>query len=168
MNKTIVSLLMGYLLFLNTSCFPSHNENSVSSISYSNYDAITLSRTDLENSTKLMDSQTISKSGEIYIKDNYLIVNDPNKGFHIYDNTDPKNPIKLKFLQVLGSTDLAIKGNIIYANNAVDLITIVIENNFESIKITKRVRDIFPELRSPDGWYNSDTNIAVDWDLKTN
>ncbi len=136
---------------------------------YSSYKAVTLSRTDFENSTALINSQPVEKSGKIYVKDNYLIVNEPNKGFHIYDNTNPENPIKIKFLKVLGSTNLSIKGNTIYTNNAIDLITIAIKEDFNSINVTKRVRDVFPELTSPDGYYNnSSSDIVVDWTLKDN
>ena len=166
MKKNISYLLISCLILLNTSCWiPEGEEPQYESY---DYDPVTLSRDAFENSTKLIDNQPIKKSGKIYIKDDFLIINEPNKGFHIYDNTDPENPKKLKFLQVLGSTDLSIKGNNIYANNAIDLIAISIDDEFNTINITKRIRNIFPELQSPDGFYNNETNITVDWKLKTN
>lgn len=67
------------------------------------------------------------------MKDDFLIINGPNKGFHIYDNTNPENSKKLKFLEVLGSTDVSIKGNSIYTNNAIDLITLLVNDDFTSI-----------------------------------
>lgn len=67
------------------------------------------------------------------MKDDFLIINEPNKGFHIYDNTNPENSKKLKFLEVLSSTDVSIKGNSIYTNNAIDLITLLVNDDFTSI-----------------------------------
>jgi hypothetical protein len=37
------------------------------------------------------NAQPIIKSGKIYIKDDLMFINDVNKGFHVYDYTDPKN-----------------------------------------------------------------------------
>lgn len=132
------------------------------------YDALSMSREKFESSTILLDSKPIDKSGKIYVKDHFLIINEPYEGFHIFDNTDPKDPKPIYFLKVLGSTDLSIKDNVIYANNAVDLIAISINSNFNSITVTKRVRDAFPELISPDGYYNDNAanDIVFNWKLK--
>lgn len=133
------------------------------------YEPVILSRTDFENSTELMASQPNIKAGKIYVKDAYLIINEPNKGFHIYNNSDPKAPLKIGFLKLLGSSDISIRGNMLYANNGVDLIAVKIDLDANKIDVTKRVKNVFPEKISPDGFFNytSGDEVVVDWVLKT-
>ena len=169
MKKVIKLVFITLLLTLNTACpYFGGTDDDINNIS-SNYEPVIIDRETFENSTELVAGQPIEKSGKIYVKDNYLIINEPNKGFHIYDNTNPENPINIKFLKVLGSSDLSIKNNIVYANNAVDLIALTINENFETITVTKRVRNVFPELTSPDGFFSnslSNSEIVIDWNIK--
>lgn len=166
MKKTIYRLLILSLILLNTSC-PFYGGDD-GFIQTSAYEPVILEREAFENSTELVDDQSIETSGKIYVKDNYLIINEPRKGFHIYDNTNPENPTKIKFLRVLGSSDLSIKGNMIYANNARDLIALSIDEDFKNVTVTKRLQNVFPELLSPDGFYGyaSNSQVIIDWKLK--
>ncbi len=167
MKKSILFCLL--VSSINISCIYLHNDDDEPPYT-SAYEAITIDRETLENSTELISPQPNVKSGKIYVKDHYLIVNEPNEGFHIYNNSDPEAPSKIGFLKVLGSTDLSIKNNVVYANNAVDLIAIKINTDFNEISVTKRVKNIFPEKVSPDGYTNNKPNneIVIDWVLKTN
>ena len=75
----------------------------------SSYEPVVLSRTEFENSIQLKEPESISVSGKIYVKGNLLFINELRKGFHMYDNTDPSNPLPIRFISVPGSTDLAIR-----------------------------------------------------------
>lgn len=133
------------------------------------YEPIYLNRGDFENSVILKDKLPIDTSGKIYVKDNFLFINELNKGFHVYDNSDPSNPVATKFIKAPGSTDLAIRENIIYINQATDLIAVEYNTNTNELSLTKRVENAFPPLRSPDGFdaYNIPENsVVVDWKLK--
>jgi len=112
------------------------------------YGATVMSRTELENSIHLLDPQAVTKSGKIYIKDNYLFVNDVNRGFHIYNYSDPQHPSPMAYLEVPGATDLSMRGNTLYINQAVDLVTLTLDNN--AIYMVKRNRNVFPQKTAPD------------------
>ncbi|MFD0988887.1 hypothetical protein ACFQ1R_02155 [Mariniflexile jejuense] len=163
MNKLYIICL----ILTCTSCLYIRN-NDDTEPQKSSFKAVTINRSDFENSTELMEAKPNIESGKIYVKDNYLIINEPNEGFHIYNNSNQKTPIKIGFLKILGSTDLTIKGDIIYANNAVDLIALKIDLELNSIEITKRVKNIFPEKASPDGYYNDTPTdeVLINWVLK--
>lgn len=136
---------------------------------YSQYEPIYLTRGDLDNSIALLEPQVIANSGKIYVKDNLLFVAEKRKGFHVFDNTNPANPIKIRFLAVPGSTDLAVRNNILYLNQATDLVTARFNLEQNSLAVTKRVENTFPILYSPDGYYPFDapeSSIVVDWKLK--
>lgn len=132
-----------------------------------NYQAVTMLRSDFENSTELLESKPITNTGKIYVKDNYLFINEPNKGFHVFDNSNPENPVNLVFLKVLGSTDLSIKGEMLYINNSTDLIAVKPNFSESTIEITKRVQNAFPELASPDFSYHNtpENEVIINWIL---
>lgn len=129
------------------------------------YKPVMLQRSVFENSIVLEKPQTIIKSGKIYIKDDLMFINDVNKGFHVYDYSDPKNPVGLQFIKVPGATDLAIIDDIIYINQAVDLVTLTYNFTTKKISITNRNKNVFPQKKSPNGFSgNPDKNeIIIDW-----
>lgn len=131
------------------------------------YTPIIMQRSDFEATTTLQSTpEAIVNSGKIYVKDHYIFINERNKGFHIIDNSDAMNPENIGFLNVLGSSDLTIKGTSVYVNNATDLLALTIDPETGSIEITKRIPNAFPQIRSPFGnrFFGLDENeIIVDW-----
>jgi hypothetical protein len=85
----------------------------------------------------------IGTAGKIYIKDNYLFVNEKFKGIHVFDNSNPSSPVNLAFLDIPGNVDLAVRGNYLYADNYVDLIVLDISNLNSPVEVA-RIKDIFP------------------------
>src|SRR5690606_12462270 len=133
------------------SCFYNyHDDDDFSTSHYSQYTPVILSREQLQSSIKMTAPKNMEKAGKIYVKDSYIFITDENKGFHIYDNSNPNAPQLTGFLEVPGATDMAIKNNTIYINQAVDLVAVSINNN--SVTIHKRIQNTFPQKISPDGW----------------
>lgn len=134
-------------------------------IPISNYKPELISRTDFEKTTTLSEATTIVNSGKIYLKDNFLFVNEVNKGFHIFDNTDPEKPKNILFLQVLGATDIAIKNDVMFINNATDLVALTINQNTKELTIEDRITNAFPQKISPDGFEHNTPNdqIIINW-----
>lgn len=87
------------------------------------------------------------KTGKIYIYDNYLFINEPGEGIHIYNNTNPGAPVNIAFLQIPGNIDLAIHNNILYADRFIDLLAFDV-SNISNIKQVKRVNDVFKQVYS--------------------
>ncbi|MDO4879999.1 MAG: hypothetical protein Q3983_01850 [Capnocytophaga sp.] len=139
---------------------------------YSKYDPEIMSRTEFENSVSIIGSKPMEKAGKIYLVEDMLFLGDENKGFHIYDNSDPTAPKSIGFLRIPGASDLAVKENseVIYVNQAVDLIAFSIDKTSLQITMHKRLKDVFPVLRSPDGYYPAENftkdKIVVDWHKK--
>lgn len=124
------------------------------------YRAVTMPRSVLENSIKLTGAKPVTNAGKIYVKDNLMFVTEVNEGFHIYDYADAANPVQKAYLEVPGATDIAIRNNNLYINQAVDLVTLVYDNN--AITLGGRTRNIFPQKSSPDGyWFNAGANEII-------
>jgi hypothetical protein len=90
-------------------------------------------------------AQEIENPGKIYIYKDFLLINEPNKGIHIYDNKNPANPINLSFIPIEGNVDLAINSDILYADNYVDLLAFDL-SNIRNIRLVNRVKDVFNHL----------------------
>jgi len=98
--------------------------------------------------------QELDNPGKIYIYGNYLLINEPTKGIHILDNSNPSNPINKNFIPIEGNVDLAVNSNILYADNYVDLLAFDI-SNLNNIQLIKRVEDVFTHM------YNHDTGQVI-------
>jgi hypothetical protein len=102
---------------------------------YSDYESL--------RKVEVLPPQKLKNAGKIYIKDNYLFVNEQGEGVHIFDNSDKSNPKAIAYLAIPANQDVAIKGTTLYADNADDLVAIDI-SDLKAIKVTKRIEKSFP------------------------
>lgn len=166
MKHFIILLILGMSL---QSCITDSSSDDVDPIELlTNYDAITLDRPTFENSVSLQDPKNIVDSGKIYVLNGLLFVNEKNEGFHVFDNEDPTNPTPLSYITAPGATDLAIKNDVYYINQAVDLIAVTYDKQTANLQVTKRIRDVFPPKMSPDGFIPNvgADQIIVDYELE--
>lgn len=98
-------------------------------------------------------NKSLTKTGKIYIYQNYLLVNTPNQGIHIYDNTDKENPVSLVFVNIPGNLDIAVKQDNLYVDSYIDLVVLDI-SNMNNIQEIHRIENVFP--------YNAYQNIPED------
>ncbi len=111
------------------------------------YEPVYLPFETLYKSFKIEPPKELKNPGKIYIKDHFIFVNEIKLGIHIIDNSNPRSPENIGFIKVLGNHDLAIKGNILYADSYNDLITVdisQINNSVSKIRLVERVKFVFP------------------------
>lgn len=122
-------------------------------VSYGEYTPVFMKRSEMEKSVKLEAAQPLLQTGKIYLYGSYILVNEKYKGIHIIDNSNPAAPVNKAFLRLEGCIDMAVKGNVLYADNAVDLVAIKTNDDFSAMEVTKRILNIFPETEAPDGYW---------------
>jgi hypothetical protein len=141
---------------------------------YTAYKAVLMTREQLESSIKTDTPQKMKNPGKIYLKDHFIFIIEKYKGVHIVDNSDRLNPVKKGFIHIPGIVDVAIKGDVLYADNAVDLVALDI-HNFPEVVLTQRIKNTFSELTPPESdnipWeYTKDqrpnNTIIVAWEEK--
>lgn len=88
-------------------------------------------------------AKAITSNGKIFIKGNYIFLNELNKGFHIINNTNPSAPQRIAFVSVPGNIDLIANGNYLFADNYVDLLTFDISNP-ANIQLVSRTESVLP------------------------
>jgi len=116
-----------------------------------NYEPILMSRTDMEASVELGAPRTIVSPGKMWLYNNLIFLVEQYKGIHIIDNSNPAASKTIAFIQVDGCTEITMKGDILYANNAVDMIGIK-GTDFSSIEVVTRNRNMLPIIASPEPW----------------
>jgi hypothetical protein len=99
--------------------------------------------------------------GKIYIKDNYLFINELKKGIHIVDNANPASPKFVSFINIPGNIDMAVVDNVLYADSYTDIVVINISNPAKIGEIG-RVENVFTN-GTADGvtWYYNDQEKTV-------
>jgi hypothetical protein len=136
---------------------------------YGEYVPVFMERTELEKSVfYVSEGRELENPGKIYYKSPYIYINERYKGVHVIDNTNPSSPKNIGYIVAPGCLDVAIKGNVMYLDNAVDLVAF----DLDSKQVTTREQDVFPEPLAPNGSYYyyhnrpSNTAVLVGWKLR--
>lgn len=80
--------------------------------------------------------------GKIYIYKDFLFVNESGKGVHVINNINPASPKPYAFISIEGNVDISIKGDVLFADNYADLVTLDI-SDVENITLLGRIKDVF-------------------------
>ena len=162
-----ITLLLFVIAAFLTGCM----DNTVEKITYTANVPVYMPFNEFRSSFAKGDTCEITTPGKIYFKDGYLFVNEYGKGIHVIDNSDPANPEKIAFYKILGNVDMAIRGNILYADSYIDLLAIDI-SDLENPREVGRLENIFPEV-VPEGdvWYayamvDRSKGVIIDWKVK--
>ena len=111
---------------------------------YEYYEPIYLSYEELRSAIESVGSQSLHEPGKIYLKDNYVFLNERNVGIHVIDNSNPNNPVKISFINIPGNIDMAIRGNILFVDSYIDLAALDI-SDIRHVREVKRIKNAFPE-----------------------
>ncbi|WP_040302644.1 LVIVD repeat-containing protein [Algoriphagus machipongonensis] len=134
-------LFMLSVLFL-SSC---HDEHT-STYTYRTLQPVYLEMSDVRARVITSEpARPLDNTGKIYIYGDYLFINEPTEGIHILDNSNPSNPVNLSFIPIEGNVDMAVNGDILYADNYVDLLAFDI-SKIGNIQLIKRVEDVFSHM----------------------
>lgn len=140
MNKryplAILSFLGTILLLLVSGCDKSHDKLYVS------YEPIYAPRTAVLAAINGNASEPITAVGKIYVKDPYIFISDTGRGVHVIDNHNPSHPVQTAFLAIPGNNDIAVKGNILYADMSDELLTLDI-SDIHNVKLLNEQQNIF-------------------------
>jgi hypothetical protein len=139
--------LLGFVAFFAiafsmTSCT---QDTCTREITYTKYTPIFMTTADMRQDAAATASRDLVAPGKIYFYNNYIFINELRKGIHIIDNTNPSSPQNLGFIEIKGNVDMAVKDNILYADNYMDLLAIDITNPLAPMQMSRQ-QDVFPTL----------------------
>jgi hypothetical protein len=87
--------------------------------------------------------RSVEHPGKIYIYGRFIFLNELDRGIHIIDNSVPANPRRVAFIDIPGCVDMAVKGDMLYADAYTDLVVLDISNPLAA-SLKKIVEDVFP------------------------
>ncbi len=125
-----------------TSCEDKHLQTYMANVPlYMTYD-------ELRSSFKVGAEQPLEKPGKIYFKDNYMYINEYQKGIHVVDLSNPENPERKVFIEIPGNVDISIRNDVLFAESYVDLVLIDVSDPSQPMFI-KRIEDLFEYIIPP-------------------
>src|SRR5436309_14397061 len=110
--STSLSLLIGAMLLL---ILPGCFKDKITK-TYTVITPVYTLKTSFLGSINGNPAQPIGTIGRIYTKDQFIYLNEPDKGIHVIDNSDPTHPKQIAFFNIPGNEEMAIKGNTLYAD----------------------------------------------------
>lgn len=103
------------------------------------------SQAEIDAPIEAMSPRALQQPGIIYHYQNYLLINEFREGIHVFDNSNPENPIPLSFISIDGNEHFAITDGYLQANKYSSLLTIDIADVQNPVE-KSRVRNAFSEL----------------------
>ena len=128
---------------------------------YTFYRPVYHTKDQVRQNIKNLQAVDLVKPGKMFYKDGYVFLNELDKGVHIIDIKNPASPQKVAFVNIPGCIDLAVRGNILYADLYTDLVAIDISNPLD-VKLTTAINGVFPH-RYYDAFSADTSKVITDW-----
>ncbi|MBX7240733.1 MAG: hypothetical protein K1X92_03210 [Bacteroidia bacterium] len=156
-------LFLSFIVVLSLSFTGCFKDKCKMKYTYLRYTPVYMSLETFRNSVKIEGPSDLKNPGKIYTSNNLLIVNEVAKGVHIFNNVNPANPVNLSFISIPGNYDMAVKDNLLYCDNSIDLVVFDISNPAAPLMVS-RVENTFPHMTSFNGYFaDPNQGVVVDW-----
>lgn len=159
MKKSLLSLIPVLALVVALTLSGCKKDKCLQTRTYKTYSPEYMSYDEMRSSVRSEAAQPLQTPGKIYLKGNYIFVNEVNKGIHVIDNSNPYSPQNISFINIPGNVDIAASGDILYADSYVDLVVLNISNP-SNVTVVKRVENALP-YPSYEYGYSADPTLGV-------
>src|SRR4029078_13461762 len=109
------------LSFLFSGCL---KDRCTHTYTYTWYEPLYKTTEEVRANIKSNPAREIKAPGKIVILGNYIFLTEVDRCIHIIDNTHPSSPRNIAFIDIPGNSDIAVKGNTLYADFYSDLVTL--------------------------------------------
>ncbi|HSC54664.1 MAG TPA: hypothetical protein VLC98_13625 [Phnomibacter sp.] len=130
--------------------------------SYTYYRPVYKTKESVRQNVKSSAPVAVVAPGKLFYKDGYVFLNEVLKGVHVIDIKNPASPVVVSFIAIPGCIDLAVRGNILYADLTTDLVAIDITDP-TNVQVTKIVEGVFPHRYYGNYFQNDTSQVIVDW-----
>ncbi|MEM7574736.1 MAG: hypothetical protein AAF433_17655 [Bacteroidota bacterium] len=111
-------------------------------LTYVGYEPIIIYPEDFRVTIQATGPQELCEPAGFYYYQNHLMIIERNEGLHIINNSNPAAPRSLSFLPVKGAQAVAVSNDVLYINNATDLVTFDL-TDLSSPQMLGRTEDVF-------------------------
>lgn len=106
-------------------CF---RDNCRSSRTFVQLEPIYMTASEARSGLTVEAPRAMEAPGKIYAWGPYVFLGERYKGIHVMDNSDPTNPRPIAFWNLPGNVDMAIRGQYLYADQYMDMVTFDLTN----------------------------------------
>src|SRR4051812_21370574 len=78
-------------------------------------------RPQVMEAARLQAPRELKDPGSFALLNNTMYVNEKNKGIHVFDYSNPANPVNKGFIPIPGNRGISLKENYLYADCYIDL-----------------------------------------------
>jgi hypothetical protein len=160
------SFLFFSLTFLFSACFLLFQgcvkDSCKKAYKYTYFQPVYKTTAEVKANIKNNTPREIEKPGKIYIRGNYIFLNEIDRGIHIIDNSDPAHPKNFAFIDIPGNLDIAVKDDILYADLYTDLVAIDISNP-RQVVVKKFVENVFPHRYYGNSFAMDSSKVIAQW-----
>jgi hypothetical protein len=151
-----IALGLIMLLFLLPGCTDKCNTTTT----YTTYEPVFESMSELRLAVEILPPQARDSQGKIYIYGQYLLLGEPGKGIHVFDNSDKTNPLAISFVNIPGNVDMAVRDGMLYADSYIDLLVFDMTNP-TNISLANRLENVFPLYNNQFGVWVEDGMVVT-------
>ena len=142
-SKTIwFAFLLGAFCFTNQSCVQDECDGKRT---YIQHIPIYVQVDEIRQDIQLESARDLCRPGKLFYYQDFIFVNEFREGVHIIDNRNSDNPVNVAFINIPGNVDVAVKGNVMYADNYIDLLAFDITDPTNPI-FKARTTDVFNSI----------------------
>jgi hypothetical protein len=157
MKKLIHLCTFVLLLFMFQSCL-----KDTCTQTFKVYRPVLQSKQEIRAKIKNSPVRALRKPGKLTLWGHYIFLNEVDKGIHVIDNSNPDKPVSLSFIEIPGNVDIAVHGNILYADLYDELVSIDVSDP-AGIRYLGSSTGAFPHRAFPNGFAADTSMFIVDW-----
>ena len=121
----ILPILSGVFFF---SCSSDSGELTVT---YTKANAIYGDLQEIRATPLISASRNLEDVGKIYLGNSFILLGEEEQGIHVYDNSNPEQPVSRMFMNIPGNREFYVAGDYLYAESYYDMLKINISNPFQ-------------------------------------
>jgi len=142
--RPILFLLLPALMMASlTSCLKDQCEREVT---YIQSTPVYMTKEEIRLGTPTTEAaRELENPGQFYYYKEHIFIVEDGEGIHIIDNRIPESPQNIAFLAIAGAENMAIKDDIMYVNNYIDLMAIDVSNP-QNTSVIGRTEDVFDPI----------------------
>ena len=126
---------------------------------YTFYRPVYKTKAQVRTEARSAEPMSIDEPGKLFIKGNHVFLNDIDKGIHIIDISNPSSPRNVAFVRIPGAVDMAVRGDILYADCYTDLVAMDISDPRNAV-VKTFLEGVFPHRVYTNG-FMADTNLVI-------
>lgn len=162
-NKLLFTATLLILLIVSfSSCI---KDTCKRTYSYTIHEPIYSTVAEVRANIKSNAPREVEHPGKLFTRGNYIFLNEIDKGIHIINNSNPASPQRVAFIDIPGNIDIAVKGDVLYADLYTDLVAMDITDPM-NVSVKKIVDGVFPHRYYGNNFIPDDTKIITRWNIR--